>query len=55
MPHDGGLHGHLGTMVDRLDRELAAADPTEPLAGFELVVSGRRSWHERFGGSMVTR
>lgn len=51
----GDLQARLGAAVAGLDRELAAADPTVSLPGFEQVLRGRRSWHERFGGAMVTR
>ncbi|MEJ7650473.1 MAG: 1-acyl-sn-glycerol-3-phosphate acyltransferase [Nakamurella sp.] len=32
-----------------LDRSLATADPMQPLPGFRSVVTGVRSWQERFG------
>lgn len=45
----------LASAVQRLDGELSRADPERPLPGFHQVVAGTRSWHERFGGAMVTR
>ncbi len=45
----------LNGLLDGLDRELADSDPEVPLPEFRQVVSGVRSWHERFGGSMVGR
>lgn len=47
--------GDLPALVAALDRELASSDPELPLPGFRQVVRGVRSWHERFGGSMVRR
>ena len=45
----------LGDLVGGLDREIQSGDPELPLAGFRQVVRGVRSWHERFGGTMVRR
>lgn len=46
-------HALLTAAVERLDAELAMADPMVPLPGFGQVVRGVRSWNERFGGAMV--
>lgn len=51
----GGSDLSLRDLVDRLDCELRSADPELPLPGFRQVVRGVRSWHERFGGTMVGR
>jgi len=45
----------LNDLVARLDQQIRASDPEQPLAGFGQVVRGVRSWHERFGGTMVGR
>jgi 1-acyl-sn-glycerol-3-phosphate acyltransferase len=45
----------LNDLVAGLDQEIQASDPELPLAGFRQVVRGVRSWHERFGGTMVGR
>lgn len=37
----------LGARLALLDAQLMAADPREPLPGFDLVVRGRQSWDER--------
>ena len=45
----------LGRLVAGLDREILGADPELPVPGFRQVTRGVRSWHERFGGTMVRR
>lgn len=45
----------LEHLLNQLDQELVRSDPELPLPGFRQVVTGVRSWHERFGGSMVNR
>ena len=45
----------LGDLVARLDRDIQYSDPERPMPGFRQVVRGVRSWHERFGGTMVRR
>ncbi|MEO5834089.1 MAG: 1-acyl-sn-glycerol-3-phosphate acyltransferase [Nakamurella sp.] len=46
---DVDLARALGDSVVGLDALLAGADPAEPLPGFRPVVTGVRSWNERFG------
>lgn len=41
------LAGKLHDQLRILDTALAYADPREPLPGFRLIASGRRSWDER--------
>lgn len=41
------LPSELAQRLAGLDAALAEADPREPLPGFSLVVTGRRSWDER--------
>lgn len=41
------LEGTLTELLSTLDKELASADPREPLNGYRLVVRGKRSWDER--------
>jgi 1-acyl-sn-glycerol-3-phosphate acyltransferase len=41
------LEAALAANLSTLDKELASADPREPLPGFRCVVRGKRSWDER--------
>jgi hypothetical protein len=43
----------LAARLAELDREIATADPNVALPGFRPVITGVRSWHERFGGRMT--
>ena len=42
-----GLADALHARLSGLDGQLGAADPMRPVPGFDLVVRGKRSWHER--------
>ena len=46
---DAGTDPVLATLLAGLDEELARADPERPLPGFHSLMSGVRSWPERFG------
>lgn len=50
-----GSAADLAELVSRLDLQILSSDPEIPLPGFRQVVKGVRSWHERFGGAMVTQ
>jgi 1-acyl-sn-glycerol-3-phosphate acyltransferase len=46
-PADVELAGTMADGLARLDADLLAADPREPLPGFLLTVPGKSSWDER--------
>jgi 1-acyl-sn-glycerol-3-phosphate acyltransferase len=50
-PRTEQLADDLAANLSTLDKELASADPREPLDGFQRVVRGRRSWDERLARS----
>ncbi len=52
-PH--ALAEALGSRLSQLDRDLAAADPRQPVPGFRRVVAGRVSWDERISAWSVRR
>ena len=41
------LEAKLSDLLSTLDKQLASADPRQPLDGFRCVVRGKRSWDER--------
>jgi hypothetical protein len=47
VPADGSLSGAMSAGLARLDADLLAGDPREPLPGFLLTVPGKSSWDER--------
>lgn len=47
VPTGGSLADAMSAGLARLDADLLAADPREPLPGFLLTVPGKSSWDER--------
>jgi 1-acyl-sn-glycerol-3-phosphate acyltransferase len=41
------LSSELADLLTRLDAAIYAADPRQPVPGFEAAITGRRSWDER--------
>lgn len=52
-----GLEHTLSRMLSELDEQIRTAPPEEPLPGFHLALSGRKSTHERmaFWGQALAR